>query len=232
MTTSDLHTMYSYLTAEERFRLVLAASSRGDFAERDRLSAASKRIELTMQDYAPWAHAFTELAMIIFMEMVEIACKHRDAMRAWFNVVSSLEQEEASDEDDTADEPPVLPDHDEMSEDERFEVKLLGTAFGIGFILNTKIAGWKLFCERMNVPAFTIWKSLPGYERLEKTMAKVNETNTETPTAFRAEHMMEFLQNNRPEGFPEPTEDGLMTADKVAKALDSMFRDMVKQHGG
>ena len=82
------------------------------------------------------------------------------------------------------------------------------------------------------MPAFTIWKSLPGYERLEKTMARVNETNTETPTAFRAEHMMEFLRNNRPEGFPEPTEDGLMTAEKVAKELDAMFRDMVKQHGG
>ena len=69
-----------------------------------------------MQDYAPWAHAFTELAMIIFMEMVEIPVEHRDAMRAWLTLVISLEREEAWDEDVTADEPPVLPDHDEMSE--------------------------------------------------------------------------------------------------------------------
>ena len=119
-----------------------------------------------------------------------------------------------------------------MSEDEQFEMKLLGTSFAIGFILKTKIDGWKLFCERMNVPAFTIWELLPGYERLEKAMARVDETKTSSPVAFLAEHMMGFLRNNRPDGFPEPTEDGLMTAEKVAKELDAMFRDMVKQHGG
>ena len=40
MTTSDLHTMYSYLTAEERFRLVLAAS----FSRRLRRTSTGYRL--------------------------------------------------------------------------------------------------------------------------------------------------------------------------------------------
>jgi hypothetical protein len=84
----------------------------------------------------------------------------------------------------------------------------------------------------MNVPAFTIWESLPGYERLEKAMAEVDETKTELPTAFRAEHMMGFLRNNRPKGFPEPTEDGLLSAEAYADGLGKMLRVSVKQHGG
>jgi hypothetical protein len=42
----------------------------------------------------------------------------------------------------------------------------------------------------MNVPAFTIWESLPGYERLEKAMAEVDETKSEFPAAFRSEDML------------------------------------------
>jgi hypothetical protein len=44
--------------------------------------------------------------------------------------------------------------------------------------------------------------------------------------------MMRFLRENKPDGCPEPTEAGLITAEKVASELDEMFRDTVKQHGG
>jgi hypothetical protein len=56
---------YSNLTAEERFRLILAAGASGDEAERDRLVSAGQRITLSVQDHAPYAHAFDELAFLV-----------------------------------------------------------------------------------------------------------------------------------------------------------------------
>jgi hypothetical protein len=185
-----------------------------------------------MPDYAPWAYAFTELAMISFMEIVEIASTHQDAMGGWREVVKGLKRKKAAEPEAMDDEPQGLPDPDRLSDEEEFELKLLRAVFGLGFILKTKIDGWKLFCERMNVPAFTIWESLPGYERLAKAMAEVDEKKTDFPTAFLAEHMLRFLQNNRPKGFPEPTEDSLFSAEAYADGLDKMLREGVKQRGG
>ena len=232
MTSGDLHTMYSYLSPEERFRLILAASSRGDFAETDRLSAAGKRIEFRVPDHAPWALAFTELAMIAFMELVELASKHREALRDWLDVSRSLEQKKPSGRRATTSKPKGLPDHDELSEDKKCELKLLGASFGMGYVLKSKIDGWKLFCEQMNVPAFSLWELLPGYERLAKAMDEVDETKTEFPAAFGAEHMLAFLRNHRPEGLPEPTKDRLISAEACANELRQLFRDGVKRHGG
>jgi len=58
---------YKSLTPKERFQLILAASGRGDEAERDRLVRAGDRIHLSMQDHAPYADAFNELAMLIMV---------------------------------------------------------------------------------------------------------------------------------------------------------------------
>ena len=44
MNTKTLANHYSQLSAEERFRLIVAADDRGDEAEKDRLANASKRI--------------------------------------------------------------------------------------------------------------------------------------------------------------------------------------------
>jgi hypothetical protein len=229
--TSTLSNIYQYLTAEERFRLVLAAAARGDFAERDPLSQSSKLVPLQVQDYRPWAEAFTELATTIFMEMVEIAHRHRETIREWVDVAQSVDRARAKEEKRTG-KRRGFPDHGEMTEDEELELELLRGAFGTGFILKTKIAGWKSFCDRMNMPAFTIWEFLPGYERLEKAMTDLDETKNPMAIAFSAEEMLGFLKNIRPEGFAEPTADGLISAEAVADGLRQMLRDGVKQHGG
>ena len=39
---------------------------------------------------------------------------------------------------------------------------------------------------------------------------------------------MRFLPENRPAGLPEPALAGLISAEKVAKELEAMFRDTVK----
>jgi hypothetical protein len=69
---------YRLLTPEERFRLMLAAGARGDKAEQDRLVRAGQRITLSVQDHAPYAHAFEELARMIYLELLEEAAQYFD----------------------------------------------------------------------------------------------------------------------------------------------------------
>ncbi len=69
---------YKCLTPEERFRLILAASGRGDEAERDRLKNAGGRITLSLQDHAPYAQAFGDLALLIFIELLEEAASYQE----------------------------------------------------------------------------------------------------------------------------------------------------------
>jgi hypothetical protein len=44
--------------------------------------------------------------------------------------------------------------------------------------------------------------------------------------------MLRYLQDKRLDGAPEATKAGLITAEDVAKELDGMLRDGVKQYGG
>jgi hypothetical protein len=61
---------YDRLTPEERFCLILAAGARGDNAEYDRLVNASSCITLTMADHAPHGHAFYQVALLTFIELL------------------------------------------------------------------------------------------------------------------------------------------------------------------
>ena len=73
MNSKILATQYAQLTPEERFRLAIAASGRGDAIERDRLMRSSERIHFAMPDVAPYLRAFNEIAVLIYIELLEEA---------------------------------------------------------------------------------------------------------------------------------------------------------------
>src|SRR5262245_57248390 len=79
MRANALARNYASLTAEERFRLILAAGARGDEAERDRLINTGQRIALSTQDHAPYARAFDELSLLIFIELQEEVARYLEA---------------------------------------------------------------------------------------------------------------------------------------------------------
>ena len=79
MNAKSLVKHYSQLTPVERFRLILAAGARGDEAEQDRLVNAGQRITLAMQDHAPYGDAFSELALLVFIELLEEAARYEEA---------------------------------------------------------------------------------------------------------------------------------------------------------
>jgi hypothetical protein len=216
---------YGSLTPEERFRLILAAGGRGDEAERDRLANAAKRITFSAQDFRPYANAFDELALLVFIELLEEAARYLDALH-WADedpdIFGDDEDEEAEGEPGPkADTGPAREGAGERPAWRRS----LDLALAWGCLLRTKADGWKLFCERLSVPPFLLWDKLPGSDRLRRALALTDKA------AFTPEGLVRWLNRARPAGGPERT--GIaMTAEGFADAAAELFRERVGWWGG
>jgi hypothetical protein len=228
---------YAHLTPKERFRLILAARARGDQAEQDRLMSTGQRIHLSLVDHAPYAQAFDELALLIFIELLEETARYNEAF-ARADEVHDLfgeDQEEDGDEvdeeeGDTAEEEESDAKADaESVEDDAGErpigQRYLDLALAAGFVLRTKAAGWELFCERMTLPPFAVWEGLPGFDRLQRALQMAEKS------AFAPEGFLRWLNAIRPAGEPERSEVPL-TAEGMAAAAGELFRQRVHWWGG
>jgi hypothetical protein len=210
--TKTLAIHYSQLTAEERFRLIVAAGDRGDEAEMDRLSNASKRITFSNVDYSPFAQAFQELEILIFLELVEEAAMFRDAFERWSDAKAM----------DIIDDKKGTP----ATAKRKFDLYLVQ-----GFMLRTKAVGWKLFCDRMGISPFGSWQCLPGYERLQRDLSIVEGTSDRPGAAYAPKDLVRWLNTVRPSGDPEVTEAKIVKAAGFADSLDAVFRERVKWWG-
>jgi hypothetical protein len=189
---------YRSLTPEERFRLIFAALGRGDEAEAERLKYAAGRITVSQQDHAPFVLAFAELSWFAYIELADAAAV---ALHA-FEIVS-------------------LSDADRKLAGGLTPAELKSVA---ALMLRTKVDGWKLFCQRLNVPPFLLWEAFPGLERLQRALAKSQEF------AFTKEDMLRWLNTLRPVGRPKMTQL-LFTAEGVADAHESTFRQRAEWFG-
>jgi hypothetical protein len=73
MNTNSLARQYDKLTPEERLPLIMAASTRGDELEGERLSRSAPRVCFTVPDYFGRSLAFREVAELHFMELLHLA---------------------------------------------------------------------------------------------------------------------------------------------------------------
>ena len=204
---------YGYLTPEERFRLILAASQRGDDAERERLVQAGGRLTFSMPDYAPYAHAFEQLHLRTFLELREEATDYMEAL-ARVNKAGD-ETEGQADESGAAE---LADDHG----DDRLQ-QSLDLAFAAGFLLQAKADGWKRFCEQMQVPPLLQWEGLPGFNRLKRALALAEEF------AFDSERFLRWLN-----GLLSISAQELAgaSAAEVAAEYEEAFRRCVRWWGG
>jgi hypothetical protein len=236
MNASTVARHYDRLTAEERFRLIVAASDRGDEAERHRLVGAGQRICLSMPDHAPYAQAFDELARLVFIELLEEAAQYLDFLAQADDAqlafgdnadADGVEAEEVN--RGTADDEPgstADPESQPRNAGERsLAQRYLDIALATGFVLRTKAEGWKLFCERLAVPPFVFWKGLPGFGRLARAL-----TLSET-VAFAPEGFLRWLNTIRPAGEPERTEVP-WTVEGLAAVTEDLFRQSVRSWSG
>ncbi len=210
---------YALLTPEERFQLILAAGARGDDAEQAQLIRAGGRITYSTSDHAPFARAFDELATLTFIELQEEAARYTDALTRATDA-GDLFGATDPDEDDGTEAGGqgncVEADQRKTSAAER----LLDLALAAGFVLRTKAEGWKLFCERLNVPGFVLWRLYPGLDRLQRALALAEKA------AFTAEGFLRWANAVRPAGKPGWIEV-LPTVEGVAAATEAMFRQRV-----
>jgi len=206
MTTKTLATHYGALTPEERFRLILAAHARGDDTEAERLVGAAQRWTFSNVDYSPFAHALQEVQMITFMELIDEAARHDEA-RVRFNDVVSLRN---GDTEDRANLSACL--------FQAYRIQI--------FILQTKAAGWNLFCERIGFAPFSTWQHLPGFDRLERALDGVAQCPALSPA-----ELLESLNGTRPDGEPEVTAARLISADKYADEIERTFRVRAQRWG-
>jgi hypothetical protein len=220
--------LYGSLTPEERFRLIMAASGRGDEAERNRLKNAGERILLSIQDHAPYAQAFDELAFLIFIELLAEAASYQEGFLIADDTGDNLSADEDEEESDDAAEESAAQADEGPAEDDSEKPLWLRTfdlALASGYVLRTKANGWKLFCERLDVPPFLLWEILPGFDRLQRALAFTEKA------AFVPEGFLRWLNDGRPKGAPELTAVPL-TVEGVADEIEEMFRQHVQWWGG
>jgi hypothetical protein len=210
---------YSNLTADERFRLIAASDARGDEHETNRLERAAPRIRPSMPDYAPNMHAFDELALLIFVELLDEAAYYQESLeraeeyRDLFGVDAEGDQIDQASKSGTR---PVW---------QRF----LDIALAAGYQLKTKADGWKAICKRLNVPPFAKPELLLGFKRLSRALAEGIDASP--GAAVTAEDMLAWLNKLRQPGEPLLTEVPL-TVEGVADATEKLFRMNVAYWSG
>jgi hypothetical protein len=234
MNANAIAMSYNSLTPEERFRLVVAAGARGDDTERDRLVSAGGRITLSMPDHCPYAHAFDELAVRFYIELLEEAARYLEALDRADDDRDRCGDDGEGEEGEEAGEaeeresveggepgPESRTGRRAMSLGERY----LNLALAAGFMLRTKAEGWKLFCERLSLPPLLLWEGYPGFDRLRRALALAEKA------AFVPEGFLRWMNDVRPAGEPELTAVPL-TAEGLADATAKAYREWTAWWGG
>jgi len=184
--------------------------------------SAAPRIQLAMPDHSPFAQAFRELAVLIFIELSDAAAYFTEALDAadFADFADEVAEEGEAAEGEEAPGPEREGSH-KRPPWQRF----LDLAHAFGFMLRTKADGWKLFCERLHVPPFLVWQGLPGFDRLQRAVSLAEKV------AFVPEGFLRWLNRTRRKGTPEQT-NVPFTIEGIAAATERLFREQAAWWNG
>ncbi len=156
MNTNGLARHYETLTPKERLPLIMAASARGDEAERQRLVLSAPTVCYRVPDHFGLAMAFREVSELHFMELLDLAGLHDQAMGMA-----------------------------DATDDEKQSARVLDVARLVGYLFKVKLAGWREFCAEYSIDPELCWSCLPGFERVKRA-ERVAEGAAFTPEGVRA----------------------------------------------
>jgi hypothetical protein len=217
--TNGLAKHYGALSGEERFRLIMAAAARGDEAERDRLVNAAHRTMFAVGDHAPFARALQELFLMLYIELVDWAAGYLECIQ-WAEDDALLDWAGGERGDAAAD---AGAEDGDTSGGRSADLAMVQ-----GYVLKVHSDGWKLFCERLNVPpALTSWAPLPGHDRLEEALELAEEEALDRD-AVRAV----MNARRRAAGEPELADTDMISAESCADFLEARLRWHAHGWGG
>lgn len=163
---------YDKLTPDERWRLILSASERGDEIERERLSRSGDRLRLALPNYFHLAQTFLELGFLTFIELADEAARYLEALQ-WADSWAVERTEPAPDDN-----------------------RMMRLALASGYMLKAKAGGWAAFCKRRGAPAWLLWEEFPGYDRLRRALELAEKV------AYSAEEFVRWHNATRKPGTP------------------------------
>jgi hypothetical protein len=165
MNTKTLAREYGNLTPQERLPLIVAASLRGDEAERGRLMRSAPTACYKLPDYYGLAKGVERLALLHLLELLDLAALH-------WHCSDRLDAAAASGEDDGG----------RMARS-RAVVRLLGYRFTV------KAGAWRQLCGELRIDAEALLRDLPGYgvAQLTAEAARLDAFTPEEAAAWMGE---------------------------------------------
>jgi len=163
MNTNALAKLYDRLSPRERLPLIVAASVRGDEAERGRLMRTAPRSLYRLPDYHGLADALQDAALLHLLEVLDLV--------ALFLQASGSEEQSA-----------ILKDQEH---DERW-MRIVRMA---AYLITARRDAWRLLCGELGIDAEILLKGLPGYAtvvRNEQTARALVFTPEEAAAYLRA----------------------------------------------
>lgn len=145
MNAKSLASQYVLLNPEERFKLIMAAFSRDDNDELERLTLAGSSKTLHLADHGPYALAFLDLSDVVCLDLTALAADYLEGILTDNTVRKRLGLKQGED-----------------------RCPLLDLTLAQGFELNLKLQGWECFCARLDLPPFHLWQIHRGYQRIER----------------------------------------------------------------
>lgn len=146
MNTNSLAKLYDRLTPTERLPLILAASGRGDEAERNRLAQSAPKEAFRLPDYHGRAEGLIFASVFQLLEMLDLTVRYWQAGGLMADWEAVLEEEQG--------EP-------------RRRLRAAMKVFA--YILTIKLAGWRRFCSEFNIDPEFLMKDLPGFAIVQRT---------------------------------------------------------------
>ena len=145
MKVDCLAKLYDRLTPRERLPLIVAASARGDEADRARLVASAPTHLFRVPDYYGLAEGLRSLALLHVAHMLDLAARYRHA--------SGLVAQEGDCKG-------------RAGQAER--ARRLDAERMLAYLLVVNAEGWTRFCSEMQLDGDLLLKNLPGYETLTR----------------------------------------------------------------
>jgi hypothetical protein len=166
MNTNGLAKLYDRLTPKERLPLILAASARGDEAERDRLSRSAPRVGFWLPDYHGLGEGMLLASLFHLLELLDVAALY------WQTGGILAEWEQFSE-----------------GEEDAPTKKLRRTNRAFAYVFTTKLEGWRRFCSEFKADPEVLMNGLPGYDTVKRTeeAARIMACTPEEANAFMRE---------------------------------------------